>query len=367
MAFIPDTQYRINNSGTWYNSFFEAVSKTLTMPDDTTVTNSSGAVVFTKDGSSKTYYLYQYNVPYGKASELSYSGNQLIPGAPNDDEGKMRTWLNNFAYSQAIDGTGALSNSRIRPFYINKDVYLNSLYLAQEKASGGYYNVRTLSSGFTGLENKAARVTVKLSNIKTNLTSKDNAYVLLGMHIGPYTLEIGLQLGLENGKYKWFPYISSSYEKDENGDSLWTHIGNGAIGSINCGTEVTLEIIKTGTHYETQVYLNGKVSSDIPPHKVDIPGNLSHGFFRMISLCPSDSNTNLTPNLNSGEYFSGASFKDCDIKRGTDTVYQPWNYNADFNEFAAAFNDQFIEVTPSTETVSISYKGRDLNNNLILS
>ena len=36
------------------------------------------------------------------------------------------------------------------------------------------------------------------------------------------------------------------------------------------------------------------------------------------------------------------------------------------NQYAVAFNDEFIDVTPSTEKVNISYKGRDNNDKLII-
>ena len=169
MAFIPNTTYQVNGTGTVYESFFKAVARAHTIKGTATVTNAAGKVVFTKDDNLETLSLFQYNIPYGKASELSYS--QLIPGALNDDTGKMRTWLNNFAYSQAIDNTGALSNSRIRPFYIHKDVYLNSLYMAQEKGAGGYYHVKSLSSIITGVAYKQACVSIDLKNIKANIQS----------------------------------------------------------------------------------------------------------------------------------------------------------------------------------------------------
>ena len=80
--------------------------------------------------------------------------------------------LNNFAYSKAVDGNGELSNSRIRTFFRHSDVSLKAIYEEkQEKASGGYYSVATLSSAYDGKQNKAAKVVVNLSGIRTNLTN----------------------------------------------------------------------------------------------------------------------------------------------------------------------------------------------------
>ena len=89
-------------------------------------------------------------------------------------------------------------------------------------------------------------------------------------------------------------------------------------------------------------------------------------FYRTISFCPHDSNDNPTPNLNNGEYFTGTAFKECYIKRGSDS-YVAWNYNSSFNQYAVAFNDEFIDVSVgSTEKADISYKGRDNNSKLIV-
>ena len=75
---------------------------------------------------------------------------------------------------------------------------------------------------------------------------------------------------------------------------------------------------------------------------------------------------NPTPNLNNGEYFTGTAFKECYIKRGSDS-YVAWNYNSSFNQYAVAFNDEFIDVSVgSTEKADISYKGRDNNSKLIV-
>ena len=67
-----------------------------------------------------------------------------------------------------------------------------------------------------------------------------------------------------------------------------------------------------------------------------------------------------------GEYFTGTAFKECYIKRGSDS-YVAWNYNSSFNQYAVAFNDEFIDVSVgSTEKADISYKGRDNNSKLIV-
>lgn len=366
MAFIPNTTYQVNGTGTVYESFFKAVARAHTIKGTATVTNAAGKVVFTKDDNLETLSLFQYNIPYGKASELSYS--QLIPGALNDDTGKMRTWLNNFAYSQAIDNTGALSNSRIRPFYIHKDVYLNSLYLAQEKGAGGYYHVKSLSSIITGVAYKQARVSIDLKDIKANINST-NAYAILGAQSSAYNVEIGLHLTNANGNYIWKVY--KKYDKYANKHSEWQWLGE--VGSMNCGRTVTLEMVFSGG----RAYGKATIDNSDKTFEFDVSFSVDdpHGFYRMISLCPDSEHPNPekrhdpdTPDLNCGDYYSGVSFRNCQLMQANDVKYKDWeNDNQYLTEFAAAFNDQFIEVTPTTEKVSISYKGRDLNNNLILS
>lgn len=49
------------------------------------------------------------------------------------------------------------------------------------------------------------------------------------------------------------------------------------------------------------------------------------------------------------------------------TAMLRWNYNSSFNQYAVAFNDEFIDVSVgSTEKADISYKGRDNNSKLIV-
>jgi len=96
----------------------------------------------------------------------------------------MLTWLHNFRYSKAIDGTGEMAHSRINVLYKHSDVPMTDIYNWQEKLSGGYYALRSLSSSYDGKSNDAAKLTVSLSGISTNLTTANNAYFFLGMRSG---------------------------------------------------------------------------------------------------------------------------------------------------------------------------------------
>lgn len=355
MAFIPDTKYSID--GITYNTFYEAIcaAKNIYPPEKTVVVteNTTKKVVFTRDGNPKKFHLYQYNVFYKTTA----------------DAGEMRTWLNDFAYSQAIDGTGALSNSRVNPIYINPATSLNEVYNKQEKASGGYYYVRSLSSIFTNAAYKQAKVSIDLRNIRTNLKST-NAYAILGVQSSKYTVEIGLHLADITGKGNYVWKVYKLFKDYDNKIEDWHWIGE--VGNMGCNRTVTLEMVLSG---ETACCTATTDSSNVTFNfEATFSTSDPHGFYRMISLCPDKDRNHdtITPNLNCGDYFAGVSFKDCWIMQAHDMKYKKWPYNRPYNgedliEFTAAFNDQFIEVVPSTETVSISYKGRDLNNNLILS
>lgn len=181
MAFRPDTKYYIGSKE--YDTIYEAFDAVRTMAKGTVIKDKNGTTVFTKDNNSNTYHLYQFNEYYGESADQNYSSGEVLPGLTNNSYGKMLTWLNNFAYSKAVDGNGELSNSRIRTFFRHSDVSLKAIYEEkQEKASGGYYSVATLSSAYDGKQNKAAKVVVNLSGIRTNLTNNTNAYFFVGMH-----------------------------------------------------------------------------------------------------------------------------------------------------------------------------------------
>ena len=319
-----------------------------------------GRCLFTKDNNSNTYHLYQFNEYYGESADQNYSSGEVLPGLTNNSYGKMLTWLNNFAYSKAVDGNGELSNSRIRTFFRHSDVSLKAIYEEkQEKASGGYYSVATLSSAYDGKQNKAAKVVVNLSGIRTNLTNNTNAYFFVGMHSGTNTFECGLQLRKSGSSYKWYAICNSTLDKFET-------LSATPIANINGGGNVTVELVKEDGKITSTVYYNNVEKCSKVYKDSQFAASRSNEFYRTISFCPHDSNDNPTPNLNNGEYFTGTAFKECYIKRGSDS-YVAWNYNSSFNQYAVAFNDEFIDVSVgSTEKADISYKGRDNNSKLIV-
>lgn len=138
------------------------------------------------------------------------------------------------------------------------------------------------------------------------------------------------------------------------------------IANINGGGNVTVELVKEDGKITSTVYYNNVEKCSKVYKDSQFAASRSNEFYRTISFCPHDSNDNPTPNLNNGEYFTGTAFKECYIKRGSDS-YVAWNYNSSFNQYAVAFNDEFIDVSVgSTEKADISYKGRDNNSKLIV-
>ena len=358
MAFRPDTKYYIGSKE--YDTIYEAFDAVRTMAKGTVIKDKNGTTVFTKDNNSNTYHLYQFNEYYGESADQNYSSGEVLPGLTNNSYGKMLTWLNNFAYSKAVDGNGELSNSRIRTLFRHSDVSLKAIYEEkQEKASGGYYSVATLSSAYDGKQNKAAKVVVNLSGIRTNLTNNTNAYFFVGMHSGTNTFECGLQLRKSGSSYKWYAICNSTLDKFET-------LSATPIANINGGGNVTVELVKEDGKITSTVYYNNVEKCSKVYKDSQFAASRSNEFYRTISFCPHDSNDNPTPNLNNGEYFTGTAFKECYIKRGSDS-YVAWNYNSSFNQYAVAFNDEFIDVSVgSTEKADISYKGRDNNSKLIV-
>ena len=375
MAFRPDTTYKINN--TTYPTFYKALIALKDMATGTEIKDGNNRVVFRKDDNANDFYLYQFNDYITKASNLSYSRSDLISGCSTlDNESKMLTWLNNYRYSKAIDGTGAMSNSRSTVLYKHNAVSLKDVYTRQEKISGGYYAVRSLSSAYDGKSTTSAKVTVTLSGIGTNLTYLNNAYFFLGIRAVACGCEIGLQLRKVGSGYKW--YVVTNIDPGT-GYELST-IGNPITDSINTGKDVTLEMNLFGNNLLFKVIYDGKlwtkdgIFTNITDsgYTASVSANgyygdgKAHEVYRSVSLCPRNSSDPgvVATDLNSGEYFKGVAFKDCSIKRGTSSG--TWPYNSAINQYAVAFNDEFIDVTPSTEKVNISYKGRDNNDKLII-
>lgn len=379
MAFRPDTTYTIN--GTTYSTFYDALIAVGSKPTGTQIKDASGKVVFTKDDNANDFYLYQFNDYITKASVLNYSASDLISGATQATNfNKMLTWLHNFRYSKAIDGTGEMAHSRTNVLYKHSDVLMTDIYNWQEKLSGGYYALRSLSSSYDGKSNDAAKVTVSLSGITTNLTTANNAYFFLGMRSGSYGCEFGLQLRKVNSTYKWYAICNI----DRGGGNGFVNIPNTVpatvmIGSLNPAKDVTLEMVRGNGYVDMRILYNGNLWKD-GAFVTDTGTNYtkretnsqyedgkSNEFYRMISLCPSNSTNGgvIAVDLNCSEYFAGVAFKNCYIKRGS-TNYRNWPYNFSENQYAVAFNEEFIDVITSSEKVNISYKGRDNNDNLIV-
>lgn len=346
-----------------YPSFYTALEQARIMGFGTQIKDLAGNVVFYNNGASNTHYLYDSTGAYcGTSSGLSYTSEELISGANNNNEGKMRTWLNSYVYSKAVRGDARLSNSRIRVFYKKPtDVSLNSIYNKQEVNSGSYYAVRSLSNGYNTLIGNSAKITISLSGIATNLTTNTNAYVFVGIASGSSFFECGLQLRLIGGVYKWCVFSNSTV------DSFCPYTSS-PVANMNAGGDVVIEVKKeAGTAVGTVLYNNTLIKTVNMSYDSQFLEGVNHEFYRSISFCPAGSNNPLlVPNLNNGEYFVGTAFKNAYIRYGLNGNYVSWLYGASFNQYAVAFNDEFIDVNPSYERVNISYKGRNGSNNLII-
>lgn len=354
--------YRIGT--TVYPSFYKALEAARIMGNGTQIQDMFNNVVFYNDGHSTTRYLYNDNGAFcGTASSLSYSQNDLIQGASLNTDGKMRTWLSNNPYSKAVRGDAKLSNSRVRVFYkkAGDAVTLNGIYNKQEVNSGSYYTVRSLSSGYDNQIGKRAKITVSLSNTITNLTSETNGYIFVGIVSGTHFFECGLQLCLLDGIYKWCIFKNNSID----GFERYT---DSPIAMMNAGGDVVVEVVKVGSTAVGYIWYNNSLVKTITmSYDAQFADSVAHEFYRTISFCPYNSNSsNIVPNLNNGEYFAGLAFKNAYLAYGSIPSYVTWPYYATFNQYAVAFNDEFIDVTPSTEHVNISYKGRNSNNVLVL-
>lgn len=403
MSFRPNTLYTVftaNNVAQTprdLESLYQAVKIARDLPNGNgaTVRNSAGTTVFTRNNDQNTFHLYQFN-NYNNTS-ATYNPGQLLPGASNDNLGKMRTWLNNFAYSSSIDGRGYLANSRIRFFHRHNFSSINGIYGKQELASGGYYSVQTLNSTFNNDGNNIAAntsrfqcygVKLKIDNINSitqNLfgvrdSNPNNAYIFVGINAGSRMCEFGLQRR-NNG---WFAFRMSSFKGWE------ANLVTSAI-SMPANASVVIQLERSAQGVLTaSIKVN---NTDVNFTNPDQPASFTDATFsdttnatnaggtsgyRSVSFVPPDtnpaqSNFNPTPDLNDKSFFKDIKLSNFEVKRGTSSTvaYIEWPFNAVFNEWAVAFNEEFIQVGPGNpgpsateENVSISYYGRDTNSNL---
>lgn len=363
MAFRPNTTYSVSNGGGSNLTFYKAIQQAEASPNGTKVTDASGKVIFTKNGDSNTYYLYQFNESYGTTDD-----KQGVLDGTSGNYGKMLKWVNDYRYSKAIDGRGFLSNSHIHVFHKHSWVNIKDIYEfhknSSELSSGGYYHVRTLSSSSNSETYSEITFTVPLKNITTNLTSATNAYIFGGFNSGSHFCECGLQLRKEGSIYKWYAIYNAS-NPDSNGHPLRTI---GFIANMGATANITVTIKKN----------NGSVSMTITkPNANDLTASYydtefntgkSHEAYRTISFCPETANNTdpIWSDFNNSEYFKNAVISNCKITKSGTKV--SWPYNASFNQYAVNFNDEFIEssVSSSQETVNISYKGRNTSDTLII-
>lgn len=343
----PNTTYRVlNSSNTVLHSglgFYEALERLRANGSATKITDASGKTVFVRNSSPNVYQVYQFNEYYGTKSPK---------GSAKDGTG-MLGWINDYRYSKAVCGDGMLSNSYTKVFFRNPAVTLDGVYKWQEVNSGGYYSVRTLSTASTNIRFNKAKFTVNLAQASVNQPDGiNNAYLFVGVNSGKASCEFGFQRHERN----WHVLYNVAGTKFVDLGSLDLGLSNtnvtAEIEKINGGLKMNLIGAKVGSQ-SSWTYSNPEFNDSKP-----------FEFYHSISLCPVESNNKVVSNLNNGGYFKNASFKNCQIAR-KGQGYEPWLYNSSFNQFAVAFNDEFIEVNPSTETASISYKGRDNNDNLI--
>lgn len=362
MAFRPNTTYNVSNGGGSGLTFYKAIKEAQGKSIGTKVTDKNNNVIFTKNGDSDTYYLYQFNEAYGTSEN-----QQGVLSGTSGNYGKMLKWVNDYRYSKAIDGRGYLSNSHI---YVHKKhdwVNIKDIYEfhrnSKELASGGYYHVRTLSSAANSATYSQIVFTVPLGNITTNLTSNTNAYIFAGFNSGSHSCECGLQLRKEGSVYKWYAVYNASIK--ENGNTMRTI---GFVANMGTSANVTITITKN----------NGSVSMNITrPYTTALTATYrdsefntgkSHEAYRTISFCPKTANETdpIWSDFNNSEYFKNAEIIDCKINKSGSLV--SWPYNASFNQYAVNFNDEFIDtmLTSNSEKANISYKGRDTSDNLII-
>lgn len=349
----PNTTYRVlNSSNTVLHSglgFYEALERLRANGSATKITDASGKTVFVRNSSPNVYQVYQFNEYYGTKS----------PKGSVKEKTGMLGWINDYRYSKAVCGNGMLSHSYTKVFFNHNNVTLDDIYGKQEVNSGGYYLVRTLSTASTDIRFTSAKFTVNLAQSSVN--QKDginNGYIFVGITSGLAICEFGLQ----HHQNDWHVAYNAKKFGEKGG-----FVDKGSLGLGTSNIDVEVEITKGNGFASMKVtkVSDNTLLKEATYSNSEFADSKPYEFYRLISLYPAESNNEVVSNLNNGGYFKNISFKNCRIKRKNQN-YESWPYNASFNQFAVAFNDEFIEVNPSTETISISYKGRDNNDNLIL-
>lgn len=365
MAFIPNTTYRVysqNNSSIDgpFSSFYDAIECARTNNNAYYVKDASGNTVFTKNGTSH-YHLYQFNNYYGTSDNINYS----LSGNYSGNKDRMLGWLEAFEFSKAIRGDGALSNSRSRRQYLNPNVSIQDVYDKQECDSGGYYQVRTLSSGFSGNDYTGAYFDVPFKDIVTNMTSANNPYIFLGVTGNGGNCEAGLQY-IRGGSWRFIRNDSSKSPSFNTVCSINTSASGATYLRVNMSKDSSSRAVFSISVLNSSKQVLSTTSTYTSGTQI-LTSNINHELYRSVSFCPVDSTggSDNTTNLNCGEYFHLAKMLNCHIKIGG--YMQSWPYNASFNQFAVTYNEEFIDHRvegTDGDSITISYLGRDINGNL---
>lgn len=388
MAFIPDRTYTIKNGSTVITpptsaeidmkNFYQVIRYVVdSQSNGTSVYDNLGNIVFTKGTDTDKYYVYQFNYPNGKATNT-----EMVKKSKNE----ALAWAKQYSYSKAFTAHGRHSYSNAKIFFRHNTQYLqvseDDVYTLQEKGAGAYYTSRTISEVF-----REAQFTVNLTTnnpTSVNFTepnkgvgSPPNAYIAMGVNTNASRhCEFGLQLRSDNKFYTYHNInkgngwiVSMKAMTQISGTNDGCVCAQGSATTVEIKVNIDKEIIMTitatsGTNVkvfqETLKYDDNTATSTV-----------KSGIRKFISFCPKDSDGEdpKVPNLNSGYYFKNVSFSNAKIKRPTDSAALLWNYNYEYNQYAAAYNTEFIDanISGNSGTVNISYKGRNSSNALILS
>lgn len=377
MAFRPDTVYKVYNSSGIQTetkpNFYEALKACKDSESNMVIRDGGGNIVFTKNISSDDCHLYQFNYKEALASDLDYLTSELIPAEASDtlNDRKMWTWLNSFRYTKAIDKDCNIKYNRAQIHHTHRDMRITDVYKTQEAHSGAYYRVNTLTSNYgNDCAVYSAEISIDLSDVQLIKQPSEsslycNPYAFIGMiGTGGRMAEFGI-IFRYNGNHRFVSNCSGSQNVFCVYESYSFSASKVRIVMTYSDGTVTFRAYNADTGSE--LAYNGS----LPFCHTETSFASCRAAYRSASFCPSDSSDSSKPipRLNCSEIFKGVRIYNSKITTGTYTNSN-WTYNHAINSYAVSHNDEFIEVSISPslgETINISYKGRDTNDNLIIS
>ncbi|HAN21006.1 MAG: hypothetical protein A2Y15_08090 [Clostridiales bacterium GWF2_36_10] len=294
-----------------YSSMFKAIDNTSVYGYGSYVGKDGPSnVVFIRNNSTSTYYKYQFTAYYG--STTSYS--------------EAQEWVNGYAYTHIIDGTGRLVLNSYSMLKGTPDSW------SLEPNNGGY--LYKFSNAFNGYRKLYAQINLANASLKPSTTDQNfNAYIYMSSQNSTVTADAGLYCGWANdGEWRLFSCISGNFV--DYGVICDSTLVNG-VYRPDANIQMTYSYT-TGSITISIKNLSTNVTINRTIYNSSIGGNMS--MISATSYVPDIISTQ-TPDYRNGGYLLNVEYQGCKIYDTYNTAYDFWFTSSAVNYTMVYNND----------------------------